>query len=61
MLTQQITAVVAGAYEVHTARLAALEAFERETATLVPNCCVCRELGTRKGNWESCPCSTPTD
>ena len=31
MLTQQIAAVVAGAYDVYTARLAALEAFEHET------------------------------
>ena len=31
LLTQQITAVVAGAYEVYSARLNALEAFERET------------------------------
>ena len=31
LLIQQITAVVAGAYEVYSARLSALEAFERET------------------------------
>ena len=31
LLTQQITAVVAGAYEVYSARLSALEVFERET------------------------------
>ena len=31
LLTQQITAFVAGAYEVYSARLSALEVFERET------------------------------
>ena len=49
LLTQQISAVVAGAYEVYAARLSALEAFERETGDAGAELLRVSQIGYQEG------------